>query len=88
MYSVFLNRADMAPGPAGRFVRAGLLLVIRAYRSFISPLIGPSCRFHPTCSAYAAHAIRRYGAMRGSMLAIGRLLRCQPLSSGGYDPVV
>lgn len=50
--------------------------------------MGPNCRFHPTCSAYASQAISEYGAMKGSYLAIRRILRCHPWHAGGYDPVV
>jgi uncharacterized protein len=60
---------------------------ITLYRRFISPLMAPRCRYHPTCSAYAVEAIRGYGVLRGLVLAGWRLLRCNPLSSGGFDPV-
>lgn len=60
---------------------------IEAYRLALSPLVGGFCRFQPTCSVYAREAIRRHGAWRGSLLAGRRLLRCQPLVPGGYDPV-
>ncbi|MFP4057286.1 MAG: membrane protein insertion efficiency factor YidD [Candidatus Brocadiia bacterium] len=63
------------------------LLVLRAYRRFLSPLLGPRCRFEPTCSAYAIEAIRRKGLLRGSLKALWRLLRCHPYAKGGYDPV-
>lgn len=68
-------------------MRSLLLAVIRAYQKRISPLLGPRCRFHPTCSQYADEAIREYGAGRGSLMAIWRILRCQPFCKGGYDPV-
>jgi putative membrane protein insertion efficiency factor len=64
-----------------------LLLLIAAYRRVLSPLLPRACRFSPSCSVYAAEAIARYGAARGSVLAIRRLLRCHPLHAGGYDPV-
>lgn len=64
-----------------------LLKGIGIYRKGISPLTPPSCRFRPTCSAYAMEAIRLHGALKGSALAIWRILRCNPLSKGGYDPV-
>jgi len=60
---------------------------ITLYRRFISPLIVPRCRYYPSCSAYALDAIRSYGVLRGLVLAVWRLLRCNPLSGGGFDPV-
>ena len=60
---------------------------IRLYQRFISPLLPRRCKYEPTCSAYAVEAIRSFGALRGSVLAAWRLLRCNPLSDGGYDPV-
>ncbi|PWV64822.1 membrane protein insertion efficiency factor YidD [Plasticicumulans acidivorans] len=68
-------------------MRALLTLLIRAYRLLISPLLGPRCRFHPTCSAYALEAIERFGALRGGWLAVKRISRCHPWHPGGYDPV-
>ena len=64
-----------------------LLLLVQFYRSCISPLTLPSCRYYPTCSAYAMEAIERYGAWRGGWLALRRILRCHPFHRGGYDPV-
>lgn len=64
-----------------------LLRLIRGYKRFISPLLPPACRFYPTCSAYAATAVQRYGALRGSILAVWRILRCNPLCQGGIDYV-
>lgn len=64
-----------------------LLLGIRAYQRFVSPFTPPTCRFYPSCSAYAVDAIARYGPWRGSRLAVRRLLRCHPFHPGGYDPV-
>ena len=64
-----------------------LLLLIKFYRNFISPLKPPSCRYIPTCSEYALIAIERYGAYRGGWLAAKRILRCHPFHKGGYDPV-
>lgn len=65
-----------------------LLRLIRFYRHSISPLTSPSCRFNPTCSAYAYEAINKYGAAKGSWLAIKRLCRCHPFYKGDhYDPV-
>ncbi|MBX9257872.1 membrane protein insertion efficiency factor YidD [Desmonostoc muscorum CCALA 125] len=64
-----------------------LILLIRGYRMFISPLFPPSCRFQPTCSMYAIQAIERFGVLRGSWMATLRILRCHPFHPGGYDPV-
>jgi putative membrane protein insertion efficiency factor len=59
----------------------------RAYKRLVSPLMPRACRFHPTCSEYAAQAVEIHGALKGSALAAGRLLRCNPWSAGGFDPV-
>jgi putative membrane protein insertion efficiency factor len=67
--------------------KAAFLALIRFYRVGVSPLTPPSCRFTPTCSAYAEEAIRKYGAARGGWLALRRLLRCHPFGGKGYDPV-
>jgi len=64
-----------------------LLLCLRAYRYFLSPLIGNQCRFAPTCSVYAMEAIERFGAWRGGLMALRRLARCHPWHAGGWDPV-
>ena len=64
-----------------------MLLLIEVYRVTLSPLIGGFCRFLPSCSVYAQEAILKYGAGRGSRLALGRLLRCHPFHPGGHDPV-
>lgn len=69
-------------------VAARLLIgLITLYRLVLSPLLGPSCRFQPTCSAYAHEAVRRYGGRRGSLMAIRRIMRCHPWGGYGYDPV-
>jgi putative membrane protein insertion efficiency factor len=64
-----------------------LTAAITAYRRFISPLLGPHCRFAPTCSTYALEAVRVHGALRGSWLTVRRLARCHPFHPGGLDPV-
>jgi uncharacterized protein len=66
-------------------VRAVLTAPIRLYQKAISPMMGRHCKYHPTCSAYAAEAIREFGAARGTVLAGWRLLRCNPWSHGGVD---
>jgi putative membrane protein insertion efficiency factor len=73
-------------GPYGIPARF-LLLLIRCYRRYLSPYTMPSCRFTPTCSRYAIDAVRRYGALQGSWLTVWRILRCNPLCRGGYDPL-
>jgi putative membrane protein insertion efficiency factor len=70
----------------GPLTRA-LLAVLGFYRTAISPALPPSCRYSPSCSAYAVEAIQVYGAGRGSWLAVRRLLRCHPFHAGGHDPV-
>lgn len=68
-------------------IRACILAVVRSYRRFLSPLLPIACRFEPTCSQYALDAIEMHGAWRGGWLTLRRLLRCQPFSRGGFDPV-
>lgn len=70
------------------FVKSGALQILRAYKWVISPLFPPSCRYIPTCSDYAQEAIERFGMVRGSAMAMMRLLHCHPFAKGGYDPVV
>ena len=67
-----------------KYVLIGLL---RAYRLLISPLYGQVCRYHPSCSAYALEAVTVHGSVRGTGLAVRRLVRCHPWAAGGYDPV-
>jgi putative membrane protein insertion efficiency factor len=68
-------------------VKSLLIALLRFYKLAISPFLPSACRFSPTCSVYAAEAIARYGALRGTNLAVRRVLRCHPFSAGGYDPV-
>ena len=64
-----------------------LVLTIRGYQLWLSPLLPAACRYYPTCSAYAIEALERHGAARGTWLAIRRIARCHPFRPGGYDPV-
>jgi len=64
-----------------------LILLLYLYRLTLSPILGNQCRFYPTCSHYAEQALRKHGALKGSSLAVQRLLRCHPWHDGGYDPV-
>lgn len=76
------------PGAVGSDQMKKLMLsVIRFYRKHISPHFPASCKYYPTCSSYALEAIEVHGALKGGLLAFYRLLRCNPLSKGGYDPV-
>ena len=69
-------------------IKNGLLAMIRFYQQYLSAMKGgPTCRFVPTCSAYAYEAITKYGVIKGGALALWRILRCNPFSNGGYDPV-
>ena len=67
--------------------KKAVLLIIKIYRKFISPLKQPCCKYYPTCSVYARDAVSRYGVFKGVAMAVWRLLRCNPFSNGGYDPV-
>ncbi len=64
-----------------------LTILIRFYQLFISPLLGTNCRYVPSCSSYAIEAVEKYGSLKGSALALKRVLRCHPFRPGGYDPV-
>ena len=75
------ERARLTPG------RRAVTFLLAAYKAFLSPLLPSSCKFYPTCSAYAQEAVERHGVARGLALAARRLLRCRPFSPGGYDPV-
>jgi putative membrane protein insertion efficiency factor len=80
-------RETRAKGAAGRWTTRLAILPIRLYRWLASPLIGPCCRYLPTCSDYAIEALSRHGALAGSWLAIRRVCRCHPWGGSGLDPV-
>jgi len=65
-----------------------VLMLLRAYKWLISPLVGPACRYIPSCSEYAMEAVARYGVLKGGYKAAWRLARCHPFAAGGFDPVV
>lgn len=65
-----------------------VLALLRAYKWALSPMLGPACRYVPSCSDYAADAVAHYGVLRGSVMAIWRLLRCHPFAKGGFDPAI
>jgi putative membrane protein insertion efficiency factor len=73
-------------GWPSRAAVALLIAAIRVYQVTLSPLLGPACRFEPTCSRYMVEALRKYGLFRGSVKGMRRLLRCHPWNPGGYDP--
>ena len=64
-----------------------MIMAIRCYQKFISPLFPPTCRFYPTCSTYFIQALEKYGVLKGSYLGIKRILKCHPWHEGGYDPL-
>lgn len=68
-------------------VARGLVALVTAYRLLLSPVLGPACRYAPSCSDYAIEALRGHGAARGALLALRRVLRCHPWGGHGYDPV-
>jgi putative membrane protein insertion efficiency factor len=68
-------------------MRRILILFVRGYQTGISPLLPSSCRYYPSCSAYAIEALEKHGALRGSWLAVCRIARCHPFRPGGFDPV-
>lgn len=71
----------------GQLPQRLLILMVRGYQLFISPVLPPSCRFSPSCSQYTLEALRRYGALKGCWLGLRRLVRCHPFNPGGFDPV-
>ncbi len=68
-------------------MRHFIVLIVRAYQLYISPLLPSACRYYPSCSSYAIEAVERHGVIRGISLAVRRIARCHPFRPGGYDPV-
>ena len=75
------------PGPLARLAAIPMIWLVLLYRMTLSPFIGGQCRFEPTCSRFGLEALRRYGAFKGGWLTTKRIIRCNPLHRGGYDPV-
>lgn len=75
-------------GAVSQIFKPIILIPIRLYRYFISPVLGAHCRFTPSCSSYAEQAVDKYGVLYGGWLALKRLSRCHPFSAGGFDPLV
>ncbi len=82
-----MTHEPLAPAFLSRLVQTAMLALVAGYRHAVSPLLPMSCRYQPSCSAYAEEAIRRFGPWRGGRLALARLLRCHPWGGYGFDPV-
>lgn len=78
---------NQRPGIITLAVVGLLVMLIRGYQRFISPLLGQRCRFHPSCSSYSIEALKTHGALKGSWLSTRRILKCHPFHPGGFDPV-
>jgi putative membrane protein insertion efficiency factor len=83
-----MAQIDMLPAVHGLIRLPGMLLIlaVRLYQFTIGPMLGPVCRFQPSCSNYFIEAVQKHGAVRGSIRGVGRILRCHPWHPGGYDP--
>ncbi len=82
-----IGKTAVGPFWGALALRRLCLILLTVYRTCVSPLLGPACRFYPTCSVYAQDAIERYGVIKGGLMAVRRLLKCHPFHPGGVDPV-
>jgi len=88
MRAKFRKSESSKLNPMCQVTQRATLKLLRGYKWAISPMFAPACRYVPTCSEYAMEAVERYGATRGALMALWRLVRCHPFAHGGYDPVV
>ena len=88
-WAMFFRKSWICWQGSGRDYSMKIVFIklIRFYQKFISPMFPPSCRFYPTCSEYAVQALSKYGAFKGGLMAMWRILRCNPFNKGGFDPV-
>lgn len=87
MLQNLINSVSTLVRAVDQLIVRGLLGLIHGYQRLLSPWLGRQCRFHPTCSCYAAEALSQHGSIKGTCLTIWRLLRCQPFAASGFDPV-
>lgn len=82
-----MRQGPLSDGQRPSRVTTAVVFLVRLYRMGVSPLLGRNCRFEPTCSQYMTQALSKHGVLKGLFLGLRRVLRCHPLSKGGYDPV-
>ena len=82
-----MNWIKQGIGALRKIISTVLILLIKGYKLFISTVLPPSCRYHPTCSTYAIQALQKHGIVKGGYLSAKRIIRCHPYAEGGYDPV-
>ncbi|RKX74056.1 MAG: membrane protein insertion efficiency factor YidD [Spirochaetes bacterium] len=86
-FSPSTGKQNSFPGFTSRAMQLIFIWIIKFYQKIISPFFPQTCRFYPTCSAYAVNALQKYGTLKGLILSVKRILRCHPFNPGGYDPV-